>query len=201
MNNSFGHTTRLQNWLDRMKSGHPEAKNEIIEHTCERLRKLTRKMLRKYPGVRRWAETDDVLQNAMIRLHKSLAEVTPESPKQFYGLSATQIRRELIDLARHYYGVEGQGANHHTDGGEGIKRQTSSSPEPDTFEDWTLFHETVEKMPEEQRQVVDLLWYDGLTQPEAAEIIGVSLKTVKRRWQSARFLLRSALADRDFGQE
>ncbi len=89
----MGHTTKLQHWLTLAGRGDTEARNQIIDHTCERLRLLTRKMLRGYPSVRRWSETDDVLQNAMIRLHRSLAEVKPESPRQFYGLAATQIRR------------------------------------------------------------------------------------------------------------
>ena len=70
--------------------------------------------------MKRWSETDDVLQNAMLRLHRSLAEIQPECPSQFYGLAATQIRRELIDLARHYYGAQGIGARHHTDGGQAV---------------------------------------------------------------------------------
>jgi DNA-directed RNA polymerase specialized sigma24 family protein len=38
-----------------------------------------------------------------------------------------------------------------------------------------------------------LLWYEGLTQPEAATVLGVSLKTVKRRWQDARLFLFEAM--------
>jgi len=199
MNEPVGHTTQLQHWLNRIQSGHADAKNEIIEHTCERLRRLTHQMMLRNPRVRRWAETDDVLQNAMIRLHRSLAAVQPESPQQFYGLAATQIRRELIDLARHYYGAEGQGANHHTDGeGRILPEHGDASVKPDTLDDWTAFHEAVEAMPDEQKQVVDLLWYEGLTQPEAATMMGVSLKTVKRRWQAARLALRSQLSEHRF---
>jgi RNA polymerase sigma factor (sigma-70 family) len=194
----IGHTARLQNRLEQMRSGHLEARNEIIEDTCERLRVLTHRMLRSYPGVRRWAETDDVLQNSLIRLHRALATVQPESPGQFYGLAAMQIRRELIDLARHLGGTEGLGAKHHTDGGEAAERHFDCRSRPDSLEDWAAFHEAVEALSEEQRQVVDLLWYDRLTQPEAALVLGISLKTVKRRWQSARLLLRNALADRTF---
>ena len=51
----------------------------------------------------------------------------------------------------------------------------------------------VEKLTDEQREVFDLLWYEGLTQPEAATILGVSLKTVKRRWQDARLFLFEAM--------
>jgi DNA-directed RNA polymerase specialized sigma24 family protein len=189
-----GHTTRLDRWLDGLRRGDVEARNEIIELACERLRTLARRMLRGYPGVRRWSETDDVLQGAMMRLHRSLAEVRPETARQFYGLAAAQIRRELIDLARHHNGPEGGGANHHTDGGgDAVGVEPDGRAGPQGRDDWTAFHEHAGRLPEGQRAVFGLLWYDGLTQPEAAAVLGVSLATLKRRWQEARISLFEAM--------
>jgi RNA polymerase sigma-70 factor (ECF subfamily) len=188
-----GETTQLHDWLAQLRQGHAEARNWVIERACERLRLLARRMLRGYPGVRRWCETDDVLQGAMIRLHRSLAEIHPESVRQFYGLAATQLRRELLDLARHHYGPEGHGAKHHTDGGEAVQCSPDGHVGPESLEDWSAFHEQVEALPEEQREVFNLLWYEGLTQPEAAAALEISLATLKRRWQSARILLHAAM--------
>jgi RNA polymerase sigma-70 factor (ECF subfamily) len=193
--NGQEHTAVLDHWIDLLNRGSPEARNGIIDHACERLRGLARRMLREYSGVRRWSETDDVLQNAMIRLHRSLAEVRPESARQFYGLAATQIRRELIDLARHHNGPEGEGANHHTDGGHAAETEADRRGEPETLDAWTEFHERAEQLPEEEREVFSLLWYEGLTQPDAAAVLGISLATLKRRWQSARVLLHRAMRD------
>ena len=186
-------TSELDGLLRRLGQGDPVARNEIIDRTCERLRRLTRRMLRAYPAVRRWSETDDVLQGAMMRLHRSLSQVHPDSARRFFGLAATQIRRELIDLARHHYGPEGHGTKHHTDGGEAIERSLDGSGEPNSLIEWTNFHEQVDRLPEEQREIFDLLWYKGLTQPEAAKMLGISLATLKRRWQSARIFLYNAL--------
>lgn len=191
----MGHTTRLQDWLAVARRGSADVRNKLIEHTCERLRALTHKMLMAYPKVRRWSETDDVLQNAMLRLHRSLAEVTPKSPAEFYGLAAVQIRRELLDLARHYYGAEGQGAHHHTDGGRAADVKPAEPCEPETLERWTEFHEQVDRLPEEQQVVVGLLWYEGLSQPDAAAVLEISLATLKRRWQAARLTLFEALKE------
>jgi len=194
----LGHTQRLGEWLDLARQGKVDARNEIIEHACERLRVLTRKMLKNYPRVKRWSETDDVLQNAMIRLHRSLAEIQPETPREFYGLATTQIRRELIDLARHHYGAHGNGANHDTDGGEAAIKQPDGR-EPESLEAWSKFHEAVEGLPEEQREVVNLLWYEGISQPEAATMLGISLATLKRRWQAARITLGKLIEDIQLG--
>ncbi|MFO0806582.1 MAG: sigma-70 family RNA polymerase sigma factor [Gemmataceae bacterium] len=191
----MGHTTDLHNLLDLVRRGDADARNRVIEHACERVRKLARRMLRGYPQVRRWSETDDVLQNALLRLHRSLAEVRPESARQFYGLAATQIRRELLDLARHFGGAEGLGANHHSDGGAAVENQTHDPLEPDTLDAWARFHERVDALPDEEREVVQLIWYEGMKQPEAAALLAVSLATLKRRWQSARLRLSELLED------
>lgn len=195
---SPGHTTRLQLWLDLAKFGDPDIHNQIIDHVCERLRFLTRKMLRGFPAVKRWSETDDVLQATMLRLHRSLSDVRPESPRQFYGLATKQIRRELIDLARHYQGPHGIGANHHTDDGGIASAKTSTEVQPDSLESWTQFHEAVEDLPDEQKEVVGLIWYEDVSQPEAAEMLGISLATLKRRWQAARLALFELLKDVEF---
>ena len=79
MTDPHAHTAQLQLWLDRLQagdaSGFEEARAEIVNHACDRLEKLTRRMLRNYPRVRRWEQTGDVLQNAMLRLHRSLEAV------------------------------------------------------------------------------------------------------------------------------
>src|SRR5262245_7811376 len=106
------HTGELQDWLTRLRAGDATARNELVGRTCSRLERLARKMLRGFPRVRRWADTNDVLQNALVRLLRSLETVRPESPREFFALAAQQIRRELLDLARHFFGPEGPGTHH-----------------------------------------------------------------------------------------
>jgi RNA polymerase sigma-70 factor (ECF subfamily) len=158
-------------------------------------------MLRQgFPRVGRWEQTDDVFQRAMIRLCRSLDSVTLESGRHFHNLAATQIRRELIELARHYFGPQGQGAKHETDwpadGGNERRPPKHDRPdwsgEPSSLAEWTEFHQRIEELPLEEKEVVDLLWYQGLTQEEAAEVLGVTDRTVRRRWVSAKTRLYEA---------
>ena len=58
---------------------------------------------------------------------------------------------------------------------------------------WSEFHLLVEGLPEEEKDMVDLLWYQELTQKEVGNLLGISIRTVKRRWQSARIKLYEAL--------
>ncbi|MEO2090678.1 MAG: ECF-type sigma factor, partial [Gemmataceae bacterium] len=141
-----------------MRKGDVTARNEVIAHACDRLRTLTRRMLRGFKRVRRWTETDDVLQNSLLRLHRALADVRPETPRQFYALAAQQIRRELLDLARQQYGPEGIGAHHDTDSGVAAQKKVAPADEPHDLDGWTRFHEQVERLTDEPREVFDLLW-------------------------------------------
>ncbi len=195
-------TVVLQGVLDRLKAGDISARNELINCACERLNRLVRKMLNDYRGVRRWEETGDVFQNAMLRLCRALSTVTPDSPRDFYRLAALQIRRELIDLARHHYGPMGGGANHASQAPASPNQSGITPPayeaadlsqEPGRLALWTEFHRQVDLLPDDERETFDLLWYQELTQLEAAAIVGTSDRTIKSRWRSARLKLHAAL--------
>jgi RNA polymerase sigma-70 factor (ECF subfamily) len=194
-------STVIQGWLDRLRAGNDAARAELLECAGDRLVRLARKMLKDFPKVRRWEQTDDVLQNAILRLHRALERTAPQTVRSFFHLAAFQIRRELIDMARHYYGPNGIGAHHKTQvPADGSHQPTptaamaADTDDPERLSAWTEFHHQVERLPEEQREVVDLLWYQGLTQGEAAEVLGVSEKTINRRWMAARVRLGTILA-------
>ncbi len=175
-------------------------RDELLVCVSERLTRLTRRMLRDFPGVHRWEQTDDVLQNALLRLCRALAEVQPPTVADFFRLATAQIRRELIDMARRYSGAHGLGAN--LAGSSPAEQVAAASPNPpDTTRDpdhlaaWTDFHCAAEALPEQEREVFDLLFYQGLSQADAAEALGVSEVTVKRRWRSARMELVETLGE------
>jgi RNA polymerase sigma-70 factor (ECF subfamily) len=159
-------------------------------------------MLRDFPGVRRWEETDDVFQNAALRLCAALKEVTPRTVPEFVRLAALQIRRELLDLARHYYGPEGQGAHHASNSGRANSNSQStpggyepmqSTYDPARLAMWSEFHEKVNELPDNELEAFDLLWYQGLSQAEAATLLGVTDRTIQRRWQQARLKVHQAM--------
>ena len=193
-----GSDTQIQGLIDLAKTGDPQAKVLLLDHACERLLKLTRRMFRGYPGLRRWEQTDDVFQNSLIRLHRALAKVELESVRHFFNLAAVQIRRELLDLKKHHFGLEGRGSRHHTDHQAPDQAGGALSDKEDEPEDlsmWAEFHAAVEHMSQEAREVIDLLFYQGLTQDEAAAVLNISPRTLKRRWHEAKLLLHEKLTD------
>lgn len=198
-------TVMLNGCLDRMQAGDKSAQQELLKSAGHRLEKLARKMIQRFPDVRRWAETEDVLQNAQLRLLKALQAVRPTSTREFFGLAAEQMRRELLDLARHFNGPLGEGANHESvyqEGGSttGHVEPPDSAPEREAdLDQWASFHQEVDNLPAEEREVVGLVFYHGWTQAQVAELFQITERTVRRRWESALEKLRSALGESQHG--
>jgi RNA polymerase sigma factor (sigma-70 family) len=185
-------TTELRNLLGRVAAHDREAREELLRRSAANLQRLTHKLLSGFPTVRRWEGTDDVVQNATLRLLRALEHVNPENPRQFFGLAAEQVRRELIDLARHHYGPHGQGKNHASRAGEAPEVAAGGS-DAAGLADWEAFHEGVAALSEADREIFALLYYQGLSQAEAAQLLGLSVAAVQQRWQRARLRLHDRL--------
>jgi RNA polymerase sigma-70 factor (ECF subfamily) len=200
MHDSNSRSSILQQLLPRAVRGDEVALDALLRHCSERLTILTRRMLGDFQRVRRWVETDDVLQNALLRLLATLRSVQPQTLRDFFGLVSLQIRRELLDLARHFYGPEGIGANHDSHLPAGSNSSGGHDPadvrqQPATLAEWRELHELMDRLPDAEREVVGLLFYQGLSQAEAAEVLNVSLRTVQRRWHDALCRLHRAWND------
>src|SRR4051812_6673254 len=99
-------------WITRLQLGDPEARSRLIANAFEHLDRWTRRMLKDFPRVQRWEETSEVRQAALLRLNRALEQTQPATVRDFLRLAACEIRRELIDLARHDQGPQGLDTNH-----------------------------------------------------------------------------------------
>lgn len=50
-------------------------------------------------------------------------------------------------------------------------------------------------LPEDEKELFHLVWYLGPKQEEAARMLDCSVRTIKRRWESAKRLLAESLGD------
>lgn len=174
-----------------------EAKAALIGLAANRMRALARRMLAGSPGVRRWTETDDVVQSALMRLYRALGAVAPNDPQHFVRLAALQVRRELIDLTRRLGSSESFAAHHDTGGGATGGQRIDhaighADHEPGRLGEWTRFHETVDALAAPDRELFEMVWYLGLSQEEIGAVLGCSPRTVRRRWDDVK---RSFTAD------
>jgi RNA polymerase sigma-70 factor (ECF subfamily) len=189
-------TTQLHDWFRRLHAGDRAAAEELLRAAGDRLERLARRMLRDFPNVRRCADTGDVFQEAVFRLLRSLRQLdtAPASVRDFLGLAAAHIRRELLDLARRCGSAKRRGDVSLDEGGSRAGLDPAvSEDDPDELECWRRFHEEVEKLPVEEREVVSLRFYHGWAEEEIAALFAVAERTVRRRWASGCARLADAL--------
>ena len=165
----------------------------LLDRAVGRLRVLCASLLhRSYPRLTRPPlnlEADEVLDSVVERLIKAMREVRPRSVRQFFALANQHIRWELNDLARRLddqpYAVELR------DDLRPAMPSSGSLLSPDG----RRILEAIEGLPEDEREAFGLIRIQGLTQAEAAEILGVSGKTVQRRLNRGLLLLAQRLDD------
>jgi len=166
------------------------ARDALVTAAIDHMRSVAHRMTRGFPQVRRWDETDDVVQGASLRLARALDAVVPADGRHLLNLIATQVRRELIDLARRYAGVESFARHHETNLGQvdaqGVFRSDAAedpvNSDAESVNSWTRFHEVADALDNEDRELFNLVWYLGLSQEQAAETLGCSVRTIARRW-------------------
>jgi RNA polymerase sigma-70 factor (ECF subfamily) len=187
--------------IDQVRQGDHSAREALAGLVYDRLMRLSHLILRSGSArVQRWEETADLAHAAWFRIQRAIeSEVLAfTEPEQFFRLAARHIRFEIIDLHRkhrarhdaHRTKIRNADGQLPDDGNMFIE---NSTVDPKQVALWAEFHETVESLPEPLQEVTDLLWYQGLTQEEAANLLRVSVKTVKRRWRDAKLALADKL--------
>jgi RNA polymerase sigma-70 factor (ECF subfamily) len=128
-------------------------------------------------------ETDELLGSVVERLLKAMRSQRPPTVRQFFGLVNQHMRWELNDLARR---LDERPVVFPID--EGAVPAPASSDSVVTPRHRRVL-EAIDHLPDEEREVFSLVKVQGLTHAEAAEVVGVSTKTVQRRLNHALVLL------------
>jgi RNA polymerase sigma-70 factor (ECF subfamily) len=110
--------------------------------------------------------------------------------RQFFALACQHMRWQLNDLARRLDEQPAAAAMPEA-GVAGPPMSSVSGLSPDG----RRMLGAIEGLPEDEREVFDLVGIQGLTHAEAAAVVGASEKTVQRRLNRARLLLAERLAD------
>jgi RNA polymerase sigma-70 factor (ECF subfamily) len=177
----------------------------LFEIAYARMQALAHRMIRGYPQVRRWDDTADVVQAAALRLHRALETVELRDARHLLRLTALEIRRELLDLARKHAGPESAAAHHETNllaTADGVRMRVDLATDeaaepPDQIEPWTRLHDAVAALDADDRELFDFVWFLGATQHDIATLTGSSPRTVRRQWESIKRRLVKVL-DGDF---
>jgi RNA polymerase sigma factor (sigma-70 family) len=186
----------IQRYLDALQGDAPAKPlvRALLERAVGRLRVLCAAFLhRKYPRLTQPPlnlETDELLDGVVAGLLTALQKVRPQTVRQFFALANQHMRWQLNDLARL---LDNQ--PHAASLAESGVVAPPASSDSVLSQDASRMLGAIDGLPEEEREVFELVRIQGLTHPEAAGIVGVSVKTVQRRLNRARLLLAETLAD------
>jgi RNA polymerase sigma-70 factor (ECF subfamily) len=192
-------TAVVQRYLNDLAEVHGDSPAEpiirdLLAGAVNRLQVLCSSLLfRSYPRLARPPlnlQTDELLSSVVERLLKAMREVRPPTVRQFFALANQHMRWELNDLARR---LDEQAAAVELRDSRVLGPADSSGSQisPNT----RRILEVIGNLPEEEREVFNLVRIQGMTQPEAAAVLGVSAKTVQRRLNRGLLLLADQLGD------
>ena len=152
----------------------------MLRHSERRFLEIIRARLPRWDRLRRFEDSQDVLARAQERFARAIRSATFTTLDDFIGLGAKVIRNQICDLARHYFRPNGPGSREvPLPGDSDGSGPTIAAPAVSAV--GAELDEAIERLPDGPREMFDLLYYQGLSQPEAADHLGVSVSTVQRR--------------------
>ena len=189
-------TVIIQRYLDALPgdaAAEPIVRDQL-ERAAGRLRVLCATFLYKsYPRLTRPPvnlEADELLGGVVARLLTALRATRPPTVRRFFALANQHMRWQINDLAGRL--DERPAVAALAESGVAAPPDSAASGfSPDA----RRILEVIEGLPEDEREVFELVGIQGLTHAEAATVVGVSQKTVQRRLNEARLLLAERLAD------
>jgi RNA polymerase sigma factor (sigma-70 family) len=188
-------TVAVQSFLDELAGDSPAEPvvRALLERAVRRLHLLCSALLhRSYPRLTQPPlnlQADEMLSAVVERLMKALREARPATVRQFFGLASQHMRWELNDLARR---LDSRPANVELlDGMFAALADSDSGLTPNG----RRMLEAIGGLPENEREAFDLVRIQGMSNGEAAQLLGVSEMTVKRRLNRGVQLLSVILSD------
>jgi RNA polymerase sigma-70 factor (ECF subfamily) len=188
-------TAVVQRYLDDLAGDSPAEPvvRALLDRSVRRLHLLCASLLyRSYPRLTQpplSVQADELLGAIAERLLKALREVRPRTVRQLFALANQHMRWELNDLARR---LDEQPAA--VELCEGLVPSPASSGSGLT-PDGRRMLQAIGELPEDEREAFDLVRVHGMTHIEAAQVLGVSAVTVKRRLNRGLRLLTEQLSD------
>jgi len=181
------HITRL---LSAARAGDREAMNGVVTHVYDEIRRIARRQLQRM-GRPDTLNTTAVVHEAYIKLMGS-GGASWEDRSHFLNVAATAMRHVLVDHAR---------TRARKKRGGGVRPfllDDVDAPIEDRAAELLELDDALHRlsaMSERLGRVVELRFFAGLSVEEAAEVLGVNGRTVKRDWRAARAFLYHELAE------
>ncbi len=191
-------TAAIQHFLDELAglSGDSPAEpvvRSLLARSAGRLHQLCATLLyRSYPRLTQGPlnlQSEEMLSAVVERLMKALRQVRPGNVRQFFAIANQHMRWELNDLARR---LDERTPAVDVDDLASPSTQSSTSQLSPVAR---RIFQVIDELPDEEREVFELVRIQGMTQLEAANLLNVSQKTVQRRLNRGIVVLTQKLGD------
>ena len=188
MTPASGDVTHL---LTEIRSGSPEARDKLIPLVYEHLRRLAASYMRRERPDHTLQATA-LVNEAYLRL-VSQKRISWQDRAHFFAIAARLMREILVEHARAHQTEKRGGKLEKLPLDQSLEFSPAKSRELIDLDDAL---ESLARLDPQQARVVELRFFGGLTEEETAEVLGISSRTVKRDWVTARAWLHGELSVR-----
>jgi len=167
--------------LESVENGDPRAADELLPLVYAELRKLAASKMAGEPANHTLQPTA-LVHEVWLRLVGS-GEAKFANRAHFFAAAAEAMRRILIEKARRKLALRRGGGQLHAD----VDELELAAPEPE--EQLLAVHEALNRLAAEnhlQAELVKLRYFVGLTNDDAAQVLGISPRAAKYCWTHAR---------------
>ncbi len=181
--------------LSQIESGDPHAADQLLPLVYNELRELAAtRLAQEKPG--QTLQATALVHEAFLRLVEAPNGLPGGGSKHwnsrghFFAAAAEAMRRILVEQARRKRRV------HHGGGRKRIDLDDACPLEMPPTDDLLAIDEALARLSARdpvRAELVKLRFFAGLTMPEAAQALGVSLATAERYWKFARTWLYAEL--------
>jgi RNA polymerase sigma-70 factor (ECF subfamily) len=202
-------TAAVQAYLDDLAGAHGQSQaepivRELLTRAVNRLHLLCARMLyQSYPRLTQGPLnlcTEEVLSAVVERLLKAMREVRPATVRQFFALASQHMRWELNDLARRL-DARDAACELRESWVVAPREPGSDSAAPEPSPTFSRVLSAIDDLPEEEREVFNLVRLQGMGISEASRLVGVSAKTIHRRLKRSVMLLTERVGDLGPGRD
>jgi RNA polymerase sigma factor (TIGR02999 family) len=174
--------------LAELRSTAPAALEQVVAVTYAELRALAHRRL-SAQGRGGTLSTTALVHEAYLKLVDQ-SRAGWQDLAHFRALASLAMRHVLVDRARERFAVKRGGARVR------VTLDVDALAAEDQPEALLQLNDALERLAVSEprlARVVECRYFGGLTEPETAEALGLTTRTVQRDWVKARVLLRRAL--------
>jgi RNA polymerase sigma factor (TIGR02999 family) len=179
--------------LSAIQQGDPGAAEELLPLVYKELRRLaSQRLAREAPG--QSLQSSDLVHEAYLRLVGEDAQKQWDSRAHFFAAAAEAMRRILVEKTRRKKRLK------HGGGRLRVELEAVGFLAKGSSVDLEALDKALTKLEAEdphKAELVKLRFFAGLTMPEIAQVLKISLATAERHWTYARTWLFAELNDRD----